>query len=84
MSFKTYETSGYGHNLDILVILPNCVFHILRGVDAKEKIHLRHVCFIWFIFNILQLLPTRFTQQSSCCISKSMMKHLQKKKNKSN
>ena len=32
---------------------------------------------IWFIFHALQLLPIRFTQQNSCCISKSIMKHMQ-------
>ena len=29
-------------------------------------------------FHVLQLLPIRFTQQVSCCISKSTMKRLQK------
>ena len=33
---------------------------------------------MWFVFRVLQLLPIGFTQQNSCCISKSMMKHPQK------
>ena len=41
-----------------------------------SKCHLRYVGVIWFVFHVLQLLPIRFTQQNSCCISKSMIKHL--------
>ena len=33
---------------------------------------------IWFIVHVLQLIPIRFTQQISCCISKSIMKRLLK------
>ena len=39
---------------------------------------LRYVGVIWFIFMFVQLLPIRFTQPYSCCVSKSTMKHLQK------
>ena len=79
MSSKNYETSGYGHDLDIANHLALIVYFIsYEEWMQRKKIHLRHVGFIWFIFNVLQLLPIRFTQQNSCCISKSMMKHLQK------
>lgn len=33
---------------------------------------------IWFTFQVLQLLPTRITQQNICYFSKSTMKHEQK------
>ena len=38
---------------------------------------IRYVGVIWFLFHVLQLLPIRFTQQNSCCINKSTIKHLQ-------
>ena len=37
----------------------------------------RYVGAIWFLFHVLQLLLIRLAQQNSCCISKSMMKHMQ-------
>jgi hypothetical protein len=38
----------------------------------------RYVDVIWFIFHVLHLLPTIFTQHNSCCMSKSTMYHMQK------
>jgi hypothetical protein len=38
MSSKNYEANGYGQNLDTLIILHNCVFHILREVGAERKV----------------------------------------------
>ena len=38
----------------------------------------RYVGVSWFVVHVLQLLLIRFTQQNSCCTSKTMMKHLQK------
>ena len=42
----------------------------------KPRIHLVEVTcvgVIWFVLQLLQLLPCRFAQRNSCCISKSMM-----------
>ena len=36
-----------------------------------------YVDVVWFVFHV-QLLHIRFTQQNVCCISKSMMKRIQK------
>ena len=41
--------------------------------------HVKYVGVICVVLCVLQLLPIRFiSQQSSCCISKPMMKHVQK------
>ena len=37
-----------------------------------------YVAAIWFILHVLQLLPITLTQQNLSCISKSMMKQMQK------
>lgn len=37
MSSKKYEDSDHMHNTGLLIIFPNCVFHILGEVDAKLK-----------------------------------------------
>ena len=49
-----------------------------RSLWLKLACTLRYVGVIWFVFHVLQLLPIRLTQQNSCCISKSLMKHLQR------
>jgi hypothetical protein len=37
---------------------------------------MKYVGVIWFVFHGLQLLPINFPHQNSCCINKSIMKHL--------
>ena len=49
-------------------------FH-LNVNDCVE--HFRSVGVICFVFHILQLMWITFTQQNSCCNSKSTMKHMQ-------
>ena len=39
---------------------------------------LRYVGVIWFLFHVLRFLPIGFTLQIMCCISESMMEHMQK------
>jgi hypothetical protein len=61
----------------------NGMFHVQREVGVERKVSerhmssLRYVDIIWFIFHALQLLWTRLTQQSSRCMTKCMMQHLQ-------
>ena len=38
---------------------------------------LSYVGVIWFVLHVLQLLLVTFTQQNLCCMSKTMMKHMQ-------
>ena len=38
---------------------------------------------VWFVFHVLPVLPISFTQQNSCCINESRMKHMQKPDKKS-
>ena len=45
---------------------------------CSEVVQLRYEGVMWFVFHVLQLLPIKFTQQNLCCISKSIMKHMQK------
>ena len=37
MSSKVYETSGYGHSLDLLIILINRVFHNLQKAQVGHS-----------------------------------------------
>jgi hypothetical protein len=39
------------------------------------EVAVMYVGVIRLIFHVLRLLPTKFTQQNLCCISKSTMKH---------
>ena len=53
--------------------------YIGSDLSAEDDTKLiRYVGVNWFVFHVLQLLLIRFTQQNSCCIRKSSMKHLQK------
>ena len=45
---------------------------------AERSLVVKCVGVIWFLFHALQLLPVRFTQQNSCCSSRSTTKHMQK------
>ena len=45
----------------------------LRSKPAR--LDLRYVDVIQFVFQVLQLLPIRFTQETCVAFSKSMMKH---------
>ena len=51
-----------------------------RKMLLSGKIHeaLRYVGVIWFIFHVLLLSIITLQQQNLCCISKILMKHLQK------
>ena len=53
---------------------------LLLWYETKK---LKNMGNIWF-FNVLLLLPIRFTQENACCIRKSTMKHMQKPDRKSN
>ena len=78
--------------LPFLIISPfgNCRWTFSKNHDFEPHVHcnwkdvigllraaLRYVGAIRFVFHVLQLLPIRFTQQHSCCISKYVMKRLQ-------
>ena len=50
---------------------------IMIGAQLKEVMGcLKYVGINWYIFHVLQLLLFRFTQQYTCCISKSTMNHM--------
>ena len=44
----------------------------------RLTLQLRNVGVIWFLVHVPELLPISFTQQNSCCINKSRMKHMKK------
>ena len=46
-----------------------------RGGGRRRDLT-RHVDVISFVFHVLQLLAIRCTQQKSCCISRSTMRHM--------
>jgi hypothetical protein len=52
---------------------------ILRSLECI----IRRVAITRFVFHVPQLLPTKFTQQIFCCISKSTTKHQQQTHGKS-
>lgn len=44
MNSKDYQANGYGHDLNLLIILHYCVFHIMQEVGVERKIiHPRRV-----------------------------------------
>lgn len=69
----------------IFMWLYSCVYsygRLMNNEWCKQPFslinHVRYVGVIWFVFQVLWLLLFRFTQQNSCCISKSTMTHVQK------
>ena len=51
------------------------MIHQSRGGGRRRDLT-RHVDVISFVFHVLQLLAIRCTQQKSCCISRSTMRHM--------
>ena len=84
LSSSELRTSTKLHPRTLLTYLPRQDKGKARQGKPKHNLtYKRHFCIrsvvvSWFVFHVLQLLPIRFTQQSLCYISNSMLKHLQK------
>ena len=59
--------------------LLSVVVVVVGGGGGGGYLKARCVGVIWFRFHVLQLPLIRFTQQNSCCISKSTMKRIMQK-----
>ena len=55
----------------------NCPKLMHTSKYIQILVMVRYMSVIWFAFHVLQLLLIVFTQQNSCCISKSTMKYVQ-------
>ena len=81
LSYMTHTKSGvcsiiapFCKKVERTCVGPLCKLQVEANL-IHMFVSLRYVVAIWFMF---RLLPIIFTQQISCCISKSMMKYLQK------
>ena len=69
--------SHFNRNLGRSIRLTECL--ISTKDNHVVTIHcVRYMGVTHFVFHVLQLLPSRFTQRNLCCISKFAMKHQQK------
>ena len=76
MSSKKYEECGYNPRFGFA----NYLVLIASATMNKEKQRVAKACGCYLVrfFRVLQLPLIRFTQQNSCCVSKPLMRHLQK------